>query len=72
MRFFKGCDDGVHRFEARYDKGPCEAEFKGSMSELRLQMIEKYRQITYIRDVCLRCGATIERNSTVVSLARSA
>lgn len=61
---FKGCKDGVHRFEARYDRGPCKLnKFEGHLTERRLEFVEKYRQITYVRDVCVRCGAVIERNT---------
>lgn len=61
MKLFKGCADGNHRFEARYDKGPSQCDFEGRLTDHRLSLIEKYRHITYVRDVCVRCGKTIER-----------
>ncbi len=63
MKLFKGCNDGVHRFEARYDKGPCEASSDGPMTNRRLEVVEKYRRVTYVREVCVRCGKVIERSS---------
>ncbi len=72
MKFFKGCADGVHDFEARYDKDPAMMEFEGGLSEMRLRLVEKCRKITYVRDVCVRCGKTVERNSEVVPMSRSA
>ena len=58
---FKGCEQGVHKYEPRYDKSPATADFKGQMTPMRLEMIEKYRQVTYVRDICVRCGKTVER-----------
>jgi len=29
MKFFKGCAEGIHRFEARYDLGPVELSWNG-------------------------------------------
>lgn len=63
MRLLKGCAEGIHKFEARYDKGPVAAEFQGLLSGYRLELMEKYRKHTYVRDVCIRCGKTIERLS---------
>lgn len=53
---------GAHRFEARYDKSPANLE---QFTELRghgsVAMAETCRQQTYVRDVCVKCGAVIER-----------
>jgi len=54
---------GSHKFEPRYDLGPADlsafVEFKGTPSAL-----ESMRKKTYIRDVCVKCGKTIERAKT--------
>lgn len=51
---------GSHKFEPRYDLGPADlsafVEFKGTPSSL-----ESTRNKIYIRDVCVKCGKTIER-----------
>jgi hypothetical protein len=53
---------GGCRFEPRYDLGPAEgypAEMKG-IGSLAAAM-EPWRRKTYVRDVCTRCGRTVER-----------
>ena len=51
---------GSHKFEPRYDLGPADftpfETFKGSAHTM-----EKLRTKTYVRDVCTKCGKTIER-----------
>lgn len=52
------------RFEGRYDLGPsCFIWGRHSYAQGRegVDLAEKYRRETYIRDVCTRCGKTIER-----------
>lgn len=54
-KLFGGC-----RFEPRYDKSAADL----SASKIDVQgrgAIEALRHITYVRDVCIRCGRTIER-----------
>lgn len=57
----RGCSEGVHRFEARYDEVPTGYEpglfCWGFVDETRSLMLRK----VYVRDVCVRCGKTIER-----------
>lgn len=60
-----GCDDiaeicpnglfGSHKFEARYDLGP---------AALESLITHDMRIRTYVRDVCVKCGMTIEREMT--------
>lgn len=70
MKIFKGCDEGVHRFQARYDKvAPAWLSLAKSFSAKSADDIYERH---YVRDVCVRCGKTIERGSKVVPLARSA
>lgn len=53
---------GFHRFEPRYDtKIPqtlLETGFEGTA-----HTIEKVKDKTYVRDVCVHCGETIERGT---------
>ena len=53
---------GSHKFEPRYDLGPADftpfETFKGSAHTM-----EKLRTKTYVRDVCTKCGKTIERET---------
>ena len=72
MKLFKGCQDGVHKFEARYDVQPLDLRIFASISGLTTARLEALQKRTYVRDVCVRCGAIIERESEVVRLARSA
>lgn len=57
-KWFGGC-----RFEARFDL----PEFKPGNAQGTvygvLQMIEHSRAKIYVRDVCVRCGKTIEREA---------
>ena len=53
-----------HKYEGRYDKSQAqntpEMEVRsGSLPEI----LEKYRRVTYVRDICVRCGHVIERVS---------
>ena len=50
---------GSHKFEPRYDLGP------GDISKNEtLWCAEALRAKTYVRDVCTKCGKTIERVRT--------
>lgn len=52
---------GGCRFEPRYDLGvPQYNNFRGSPGRV-LEAIEASRPKTYVRDVCVTCGRTIER-----------
>jgi hypothetical protein len=67
MNLFKNCNKGVHRFEPRYDKS--EAIFPWDRFEsikIRPDTLETMRRITYVCDVCIRCGKTIKRESEVI------
>ena len=49
-----------HRFEARYDEHPrrgSDVEGRLTPNELRELMITR----TYVKDVCVRCGAEVKR-----------
>lgn len=56
-KLFGGC-----QFEARYDKSEPKVgiavEYKGLAGG---EFLERFRQVTYVRDVCVRCGKAIER-----------
>jgi hypothetical protein len=52
---------GSHKFEARYDLSPANlSQFAGEFKASE-ETIEKFRQKTYVRDICTKCGKTIER-----------
>lgn len=52
------------RFEPRYDRGPARPFGRISAEPATLTALaETRRQVTYVRDVCTRCGKTIERQS---------
>lgn len=57
-RTFGGC-----RFEARYDEEPMLYDFKTTDITLGAfrAFIDGSRKRTSVRDVCIRCGRTIER-----------
>lgn len=52
-----------HEFEPRYDKSAANVagftKFHGYGVD---EMLEKLRTKTYVRDVCVHCGKTIERS----------
>ena len=54
-----------HKFEGRYDEKPTGQG--GSFQGGPVEAIYALRELTickiYVRDVCVRCGHTIERNS---------
>jgi hypothetical protein len=53
---------GSHKFEARYDLGPADLAAFQSISGIGTgQFMERLRAKTYVRDVCTKCGKTIER-----------
>jgi len=56
---------GCH-FEARYDLSAAR-QFEGSVESSAsaiLSAMDRMRAKTYVRDVCTRCGKTIERGAT--------
>lgn len=56
-RIFGGC-----RFSPRYDKGPpSHARMEKVYPEQIPEILEASKPITYVRDVCERCGKTVER-----------
>lgn len=50
-----------HKFEARYDEEPPKMDFSGGRSADWERLIRAMTKRTYVRDVCVRCGMTIER-----------
>ncbi len=60
-----------HRFEARYDthaSAPTltKMSFESATPQEAVELVNasKAKTITYVRDVCVRCGKTIERTVT--------
>ena len=64
MKVFRStCDYGVHDFQPRYDKGAAvipDREWKANGVDL-VEFMETLRPKTYVRDICRKCGKTIER-----------
>jgi hypothetical protein len=57
---------GTHKFEARFDRHPVEMRLDSVETHGRegLDALEALTvQKIYVRDICIRCGQTIERNS---------
>lgn len=52
-----------HNYQPRFDKSACTyaGNMKGYTARDTLTLLDQYRQATYVRDVCTRCGVTIER-----------
>lgn len=53
------------KFEARYDTVPPDdvGHFKGTHAGL-IATIQALSKRVYVRDICVRCGKTIERTGT--------
>lgn len=49
-----------HHFQARYDTSG--AKGLPPKMDTSIGALEYFRDVTYVRDVCVRCGETIERN----------
>lgn len=61
-KWFGGC-----RFEGRYDTQPTrkiggDELFWSGGWETQARLVQSQRKMTYVRDVCVRCGKTVERN----------
>lgn len=53
---------GSHKFEPRYDLSPADvSSFKNISGMGSGAFLERLRSKTYVRDVCTKCGKTIER-----------
>lgn len=54
-----------HKFEGRYSKTPArqatENELFWSSVFDQLAIAETHRAVTYERDICVRCGVTVEK-----------
>jgi hypothetical protein len=52
-----------HKFEARYDIRPqIGGNFEGVSSVDVVAVVNAQAKRDYVRDVCIRCGATVERS----------
>ncbi len=61
----KGCAEGVHKFEPRYDEKPVsrkELEVEGHMTSRALRSLMYYD--VYVHDICVRCGKIVERRKS--------
>jgi hypothetical protein len=52
---------GRHKFEARYDIGPPDLSRFVKIDRASEGFFEALKPKTYVRDVCVKCGKTIER-----------
>lgn len=54
---------GGCKFVARYDSEPKDiGQYNGSISAFR-ELAEAMTKKVYVKDICVRCGKTIERKS---------
>ena len=60
-----------HKFEGRYDKGPVAGNYNvtGGSERHVEAMAERMRSISYVRDICVRCGHTIEPHVEITNSA---
>lgn len=54
---------GSHKFEPRYDLGPADMSAFKSFQARNASYMEPLRKKTYVRDICTKCGKTIERET---------
>ena len=52
---------GSHQFEARYDLSPADMSALANFKARDPRYMETLRSKTYVRDICTKCGKTIER-----------
>jgi hypothetical protein len=52
---------GSHKFEARYDLSPADMSAFANFKARDPSYMEPLRAKTYVRDICTKCGKTIER-----------
>lgn len=55
-KLFRGC-----RFEPRYDMSPADLTGFTELRHATETFMNTLRTTTYVRDVCVTCGKTIER-----------
>lgn len=62
--WFRGCDEGVHKFEPRFDPVRTDIRHQDLLLDTALSESTKlalmFRQV-YVHDVCVRCGMTVQR-----------
>jgi hypothetical protein len=52
---------GSHRFEARYDMEPNNSAGFSSIETFAGNIESLFTKKSYVRDICIKCGKTIER-----------
>lgn len=50
------------KFEPRYDKSPADLSQFSNIKRMEEPVVEKFRSVTYICDVCVRCGSVSARS----------
>jgi len=61
MRFLRSCEDGVHKYQPRYSKSAAKGHIDVTGFGSSESLLEPFRDVIYERDICVRCGKTIER-----------
>ena len=61
MKIFKSCEDGVHKYRARYDKKFNQDFVKNGLSMKGKFSIDDLKESIYIKDICVKCGKIIKR-----------
>ncbi len=56
---------GAHKFEPRYNLGPSTFTPDRYVGFKLLELLDRYRLKTYVCDVCIRCGKTIDIPSQI-------
>jgi hypothetical protein len=56
-KFLGGCS-----FEARYDKAPVDPKALVAMWTVPGPVLERFRKITYVHDICTSCGKIVKRS----------
>lgn len=55
-KFFGRCS-----FEARYDKEPVDVRVIEALASGTGSILERFRKVTYVHDICTSCGKIVKR-----------
>ena len=50
-----------HKFEARYQKSAAKTPSIGEARGNIVEILEAFRDVTYVHDICVRCGEIVRR-----------
>lgn len=58
---FKSCEDGKHKYEARYDlRLPTNLKKISAVEGPIEELIEASKELIYVHDICIKCGKIIK------------